>query len=294
MARRLRRMAPDVVHSFLYTDAAAARLAHRPYILSVGGIALRSSFAGQRLKLRLFELARSGAAAIVCPSQAAARHLRDEYGHDAEVIPNGLDVERFRVDLQRRPGRIFCAATPNDNRKRPHVLVEAFGILAERGIDAELVFAGAVSASRRDELLHRLPEPVRNRVSFAGEVAEDEVVRLYAGSTVTCLPSLNEAFGMVVVESLAAGTPVVGTDHGAIPELLSAEVGRMFAPDDPDACASGLQHFLELESSAALQMACRARAAAFDWSVVGPRFLDLYRRVLERQAVAGTLPKKNE
>lgn len=279
MAWRLRMLAPDLVHSFLFTDAFAAQLARRPYVISYGGIALRSSMRGHPLRTRMFWRASRGARRIVCPSAAAATHLQHEFGLTAEVIANGLDVSRFANDVDAQPGRIFCAATPNDARKRPEVLVDALALLVARGVDAHVVFAGAVDGSRRDALRGRLPDAACDRLSFAGELDEQGVAAEYAQAAVTCLPSLNEAFGMVVVESLAAGTPVVGTNHGAIPELLTSEVGRTFAPDDVSGCADAIEQFLGAAGDPRLRADCRQRAQRYDWSQIGPKYLDLYDRV---------------
>jgi glycosyltransferase involved in cell wall biosynthesis len=84
---------------------------------------------------------------------------------------------------------------------------------------------------------------------------------------------------MVLVESLAAGTPVVGADHGAIPELVDATVGATFTADDPEACARALDDVLGRDDDRELVTRCRARAASYDWSVVGPMVLDLYDRI---------------
>jgi len=278
LALHLRRRHPRLVHSFLYPDACAARLAGLPYVVSYGGIAL--SFAGHRVKRALFKLASDGARAIVCPSAAAAEHLAKAYGYKAEVIPNGLNVDRFGVDAPPAGDVVLCAATPDDRRKRLEVLVDAFSILSRRRPAVELVLAGTASPQAQAALLERLPEEhVRGRVRFIGDVDAEELTRLYASAAVTCLPSLNEAFGMVLVESLAAGTPVVGAHHGGIPEIVDDEVAATFTPDDPEACARALEDVLERASDPGLSDRCRERARRYDWSVVGPRFLELYERV---------------
>jgi phosphatidylinositol alpha-mannosyltransferase len=279
MAARLRAIAPDVVHSFLYTDALAARLARRPYLVSYGGIALRSSMRGHVLRARMFASATRGARAVVCPSEAAAAHLLNEFGFHAQVIPNGLDVSRFAVDVERDGTRILCAATPNDRRKRPEILVDALGVLVARGLDVEVAFAGDVDESRKAELAARLPDAARSRLRFLGQLDEAGVAKAYASAAVSCLPSLNEAFGMVVVESLAAGTPVGGTRHGANPELLTPEVGPTVPADEVLGCADALEEMLSISGSSTTSVACRARAQRYDWAEIGPKYLDLYERI---------------
>ena len=276
MTRHLRRTRPALAHAFLYGDAAAARLAGTPYIVSFGGIALQSSFRRRPLKYRVFEYASRGARFVVCPSRAAAQHLDSEYGIAARVIPNGLDVETYRVDRPRRAGLILCTSTPNDQRKRVSVLFDAFAVAERRRPGLELVLAGRVDDAHRRALLDRLPPALQRRVRFVGEVDSDEVRRLYAEASVTCLPSLNEAFGMVLVESLASGTPVVGAAHGAIPEIVDDSVGSLFEPDNPEDCADALLTTLDRGTGDDVITRCRARAQTFDWSIVGPQLLNLY------------------
>jgi phosphatidylinositol alpha-mannosyltransferase len=276
MARHLRRARPDVVHAFLFEDASAARLARRPYVVSYGGIALRASTAGHPLKRRLFAYGTRGARVVLCPSQAAATHLLDSYGYRAHVIPNGIDVTEFTVGAD-RDDVVLCPSTPDDDRKRVSVLVDAFAIAGRHSKTLELVLAGRASDGRRQSLLDRLPEELRTRVRFTGEVGAERLRELYGSAAVTCLPSLNEAFGMVLVESLASGTPVVGARHGAIPEIVDEEVGALFAPDDVEACSRALLTVVERARHRDLAARCRARAELYDWSVIGPRLLDVYK-----------------
>jgi len=280
MARRLRREQPAAVHSFLYQDGLAARLAGRPYLVSYGGIALRRSFDGHALWWRMFRAASAGARALVCPSRAAADHLAVAFGYRAHVIPNGLWTSDFAVPTERDPALIFCAAAPDDTRKRVDVLVAAFAkLVADAGrppAGLRLALAGPASSERRRQLLSGLGEEVADAVTFLGDLDAPALATWYATATVTCLPSLNEAFGMVVVESMAAGTPVVGADHGALPELINDAVGATFPPDDVDACAAALSRVLRENADGGMGDACRERAAECDWSTVGPQFVELY------------------
>jgi phosphatidylinositol alpha-mannosyltransferase len=274
MTALLARRRPGVVHSFLYADALAARLSRLPYVVSYGGIALPEPFRRRPIKWRMFHAATRGAGKILCPSRAAADHMKDAFGYPATVVANGLDTSPYwQPDVEREPGLVLCAATADDRRKRVAVLVDAFGLLAERA-DVRLVLAGAASDTTRAELLGRLSGPTRARVEFIGSVAPAELRTWYARASVTCLPSVNEAFGMVLVESLAAGTPVVGAAHGAIPEIVTPDVGATFPPEDPESCAAALGGILGAPPG---PEDCRRRAANFDWQEVGPGYLSIYR-----------------
>lgn len=280
MAARLRRAGPALVHSFLYTDAAAARLAGVPYVVSYGGIALPGPFRTRRLKWRLFHLASARARRVFCPSQAAADHMRGVYGYPAEMLPNGLDTSPYwQPDVERDPGLILCASTPDDRRKRVEVLVQAFGRLAPARPDLHMVLAGAAGAATQRDLLSLLDAPLHRRVEFIGDLEPVALRAWYAKAALTCLPSLNEAFGLVLVESLAAGTPVVGADHGGIPGIVTPEVGALFAPDDPVECASAIADVLNC-ANGSVEEDCRNRAAKFDWDHVGPMYLAAYEEAL--------------
>lgn len=272
----LRRERPTLVHSFLYTDAAAARLAGLPYVVSYGGIAAPETFRAHPFKWKLFHFASRRARRIFCPSAAAAGHMRTEFGYQADVLPNGIEAASYwQPNIERDPGLILCASTPDDRRKRVATLVAAFGQLASVRPDLRLVLAGSASCSTRRELLALLDEPQRNRVEFVGEVEPASLRGWYSTAALTCLPSVNEAFGLVLVESLAAGTPVVGANHGAIPEIVTPEVGALFEPDDPRSCADALQNVLNC-SDRTMSEDCRKRAAKFDWDAVGPLYLTAY------------------
>lgn len=276
MSLRLRRVRPALVHSFLYTDAAAARLAGVPYVVSYGGIALPDRFRARRLKWRLFRFASAGARRVFCPSVAAADHMRSVYGYPAEVLPNGVDTASYwQPGIERDPELVLCASTPDDGRKRVEILVRAFGRLAAERPGLRLVLAGSARPSTQYDLLSLLDDGARPRVGFVGDLQPEELRAWYSTAAVTCLPSLHEAFGLVLVESLAAGTPVVGANHGAIPEIVSPEVGALFQPDDPQACAAAIRTVLD-SAGPDTRQECRKRASKYDWDTVGPLYMAAY------------------
>ena len=95
---------------------------------------------------------------------------------------------------------------------------------------------------------------------FAGAVSRDEVLRLMASAAVTAVPSRDEAFGLVNVESLAVGTPVVASRVGGIPEIIrDGREGFLVPPEDPDALAAALGRVLE-NPALRREMSANARA----------------------------------
>jgi phosphatidylinositol alpha-mannosyltransferase len=278
LAVRLRRLKPDVVHAFSYHDAMAARLAGVPYLVWYGGIILPRSFLRVPFQYWLFRKASSRARVVACPSLAAANAMEQDYGFPAEVVPNGLDVGTFASSVATEPGRILSAATPNDTRKRPEFLVEAFCTVAAGDAAAHLVFCGTASDAVQEQLLSLAPAEVRDRITFLGELPQAELSAEFARASVSALTSLNEAFGLVLIESMAAGTPVVATRSGAIPELVDDTVGGLFDADDVAGCAAQLERVLR-DSGPELSARCVARAREYDWDAVGPKIVSLYERV---------------
>jgi glycosyltransferase involved in cell wall biosynthesis len=92
---------------------------------------------------------------------------------------------------------------------------------------------------------------------------------------------VGEAFGLVLVEALACGTPVVGYAQGGIPEIVDRpQIGRLFDRLSPESCASALTEALELLGQADTVQRCRERAADFSVDRTTERYLGLYRRLL--------------
>jgi glycosyltransferase involved in cell wall biosynthesis len=114
-------------------------------------------------------------------------------------------------------------------------------------------------------------------VEAGGEV---RLAELYAESWASVLPAVGEPFGLVLVESLAAGTPVVAARSGACPEIIDRDaVGRLCDPDDAGALAAAMAEALELSGGSGTRAACRDRARDFDWNDLVGAYEREYERV---------------
>ncbi len=286
LAFRLRRLSPWLVHAFTVSGAVAAQLAEHPYVLAYRSMTAPDTFTGRPDRWRLFTLATEGAGAVVCPSRAAAEHLETMFHVRAHVVPDGVDVARFsEVTVERQPGLVVCVADADDERARLDVLVDAFARVAREVPHAELVVVGPCSEQRRRQLIARLPDHARGRLRVVGAADRSRTAQWQARAAVVCLPAVAQASAPSLVEALAAGTPVVGADSGAIPEVVGPDVGSLFTPDDALTCARALRDVLERSATdPSLPAACRDRAARYDWSEVGPQLLRIYQEVTEHSA----------
>jgi phosphatidyl-myo-inositol alpha-mannosyltransferase len=271
----------QVLQTHHWADAAAVAVAPAtrrvPRVLWLPGTPRRASLGGRPLHRAAFGLARRGAARITVLSDYARDWLRRDFGLDALVIPPGVDTgiyEGQRPALEHPT--VLCTAAADDPRKQVDLLVRAFTHLARQRPDVRLVLAPP-RPEAAEVLVADLDPDVRDRVEVRSITDPRELAAAYRAATVAVLPSLHEAFGLVMVEALAAGTPVVGTDHGAIPEVVDdPAIGRLFPPGDAEALAVAIADVLDLSADPATEPRCRAAARRWDWSVIGPRLEEVY------------------
>lgn len=272
---RLRGSDDDVVHAFYPTDGVAAglwsRRAGRPSVFSIMGVP------NPHLRIRLDAVPRAAArcSAVTVLSHAVARAVWSHYGIESRVIHPAVDLAVFAPGERAAEPTIFCAATPDVARKRVDLLVRAFARVRRERPDARLVLIRPAS----EQLARTLAAEPGVELTTPG--TGDRLAALYASAWVTALPSIGEAFGIVLIESLAAGTPAVGTDIDAFPEIIDRdEVGRLFASGDEEDLARALLEGLELGADPATAQRCRARAADFSVERMAGAVEALYQELL--------------
>jgi phosphatidylinositol alpha-mannosyltransferase len=266
----------DLAHAFHLPDAYAAaawsRLARRPLVVSLMGLPDRRALSAFKGRERFLRASSAQAAAVHVLSDAAREALFDATGLQATVINPGTNSSAFEVAEPRaaRP-TIFCASAAADPRKRVGLLVEAFQLLRGQVPDARLLITGPAPPATDWSAV-----PGVELVS--AHIPQRDLARLYAGSWLTVLPSEREAFGQVLVESLAAGTPVVAVAGGGADEIIdSARIGMLCDRPEPQFLAETLRRALDLGRHPATRERCKQHAIRWDWSRIGPKFEALYR-----------------
>ncbi|MDB5321135.1 MAG: glycosyl transferase group 1 [Phycisphaerales bacterium] len=241
--------------------AAAARHLGVPYVLTLHGMLDDWSMAQKRLKKRIYlaiagnRLLR-GAAAIHCTAQAELEQASHWFSRERGVVlPLLFDLEAFR----RLPGPALARARfPQLNGDRPALLflsrvhpkkgleqlIGAAGELRRRGTECEILIAGPGNeeyAARLQALATSLG--VRDIVHFMGMVRGEEKLSLYQATDLFVLPTSQENFGLVLLESLACGTPVLTTSGVDIWQELQA-AGARIADAAPEALATAIGELL--------------------------------------------------
>lgn len=282
---RLARGDFDVANALFLTDAWAALQARRlggpPYVYSVHGILTRRALVHRRYRIEMFRQAAAGAAAVSALSEPAAAVLRDHLlASDPVILPGGVIGSQFAGPVKRADEpTILCPASLGDARKRGDLLLEAFERLRARRHGVRLVLAGGTDPFAAGG--ERVDAPDRGSLPRGVVAAQLDAAGLaasYRSAWVTVLPAVREAFGLVLLESLASGTPVVAARSGACPELIRDDaVGRLFEPDDAATLTDALDAALDLATDAGTAERCRAAARPWEWDRVVERYEKVYR-----------------
>jgi phosphatidylinositol alpha-mannosyltransferase len=279
---------PDVVHAHQPMAPSTALWATLEARAPVVG-----TFHSGAGRARLYDLAapvlRRAAARLavrIAVSERAAAFERERIGGGFEVIPNGVEVARWAdatpADLG--PGRKLLFVGRLDARKGFPVAVAAFERLTAGRDDLRLVVVGDGPERAAADAL---PTMLRARVTMLGAVPNVELPPIHAACDVYLGPSTGgESFGIVLIEAMAAGLPVVASDTPGYDEVVTDGLdGSLVPPSDPGALAAAAARVLDDPALAArLAGAGRVRAASFDWSEVIGRIEDAYDRALAAPA----------
>jgi glycosyltransferase involved in cell wall biosynthesis len=196
-----------------------------------------------RLLAALENRAAHKAERIFVPSRWAAEKLGALYGvplSRMQVMPNGLFLDEWRqlldaaTRIEKRPPTVLCVARLY-RRKGVDRLIRVWPKIAAKIPDAVLRIAGdGLEAARLKDLVRRTR--MERTVFFEGDVtSRAQLARLYANCDVFCLPSMHETFGIVFLEAMAAGKPVVAVNGAATPEVVrNGTDGVLVGPDDAE------------------------------------------------------------
>jgi phosphatidyl-myo-inositol alpha-mannosyltransferase len=215
----------------------------------------------------------------------AARHFISRYfPGEYRIIPNGVELDRFeRAEPyeQLRDGVLNILFVGRlEERKGLIHLLKAYHRLRKRHVDARLLVVGAGPKLREYRRYVGL-RGIRD-VEFLGRVTDEEKARYFASADVFCAPATGqESFGIVLLEAMAAGVPIVASDiHGYKQVVQRGVQGLLVEPRKPRALAAALYTLaLDPELRDRMGEAGRARAPEFSWERVTEQVIDFYREV---------------
>lgn len=221
---------------------------------------------------------------VVVPSRYSASVAHEVYGVPAErlaVVPEPIDLAEWR--------RRFAAVEPAPSgppavlavarmypRKRLDDLLRAAAVLRERIPDVRVRIVGAGPESARLHAMHAALG-LGETVTFLGEVSRRELAVQYVRAHCFCLPTVQEGFGLVFAEAMAAGLAVVACRAAAVPEIVEdRRTGLLVNPGSPEELAMALETLLTNDGlRATLGQAGAAKVAALDLEPVARRFVQV-------------------
>jgi phosphatidyl-myo-inositol alpha-mannosyltransferase len=219
----------------------------------------------------------------IAVSDVARRWQMEALGTDAVEIPNGVDIASLasapRLDGYPRAGKtVLFLGRYDEPRKGMEVLIEALPRVVERFPDLQVLVVGH---GDEGELRTQAGEMARY-LRFLGLVDDAGKASAMRSADVYCAPNIGgESFGIVLVEAMAAGAPVVASDLDAFRHVLrDGEVGRLVPPGDAAGLADGLIETLENDAVRERYVAAGCEVVAcYDWSVVASQIMRVYETV---------------
>ena len=241
----------------------------------------------------LLKAAHNQAQLNLCTSTAMVAELSEKGILHTALWQRGVDTEMFRPELRSSASRERLLGGHSDTGK---LLLYIGRLSAEKQIerikpvlealpDARLALVGdGPHRSRLEEIFSGLP------VTFVGYLAGEELAAAYASGDAFVFPSSTETLGLVLLESMAAGCPVVGANRGGIPDIVTDGVnGCLYEPDGEDGGAASLTAAVlrllgDQEQRQILSFHARREAEAWGWAGATAQLRRYYRNLLDPQA----------
>jgi glycosyltransferase involved in cell wall biosynthesis len=305
VAEALERFQPDLVHVV------------NPAVLGLGGIWLAKTrgyplvasyhthlpkylehYGMGMLEPLLWELlkaAHNQASLNLCTSTAMVQELSEKGIQHTDLWQRGVDTELFRPELRQQATREKLLGSQSDTGK---LLLYIGRLSAEKQIerirpvleaipDARLALVGDGPHRQQLEAHFRgLP------VTFVGYLAGEDLASAYASGDAFVFPSSTETLGLVLLEAMAAGCPVVGANRGGIPDIVNDGVnGCLYEPDGQDGGAASLTAAVrrllgDPQQRQALRQAARAEAEHWGWAGATAQLRRFYTRLLKQDQPA--------
>ncbi|MEX2237978.1 MAG: glycosyltransferase family 4 protein [Dehalococcoidia bacterium] len=237
----------------------------------------------------------------IAVSPAAARLIARYFPGYYNVIPNGIDIKRFHPDVEPihelMDGKIniLFLGRP-EKRKGLRHLLRAFAQVRQEVGNVRLVVAGQHSKLTRGYMDWVQRKHVED-VLFTGYVSDADVPRYYRTADIYCAPNIgNESFGLVLIEAMACGTPIVASNIEGFADVVTHGVeGLLTTPEDQDALAAALLQLIK-SPDVREEMAKRGRERAqqYGWERIGRTIISYYERLAYEKGGGKPIPEPAE
>ena len=271
---------PDVLHAHnsLWAGYAASLIHERfgiPYVITEHCTTFPSGGFPSDVST-LIRSAGDHAAVRICVSKALAAAYQPYVSKSIEVIPNVVDTSFFTPSVASARPAVFTYLAVGHliERKGFHLLLRAFAMNVSKMRDVVLRIGGAgPERSRLEHLANDLG--LKSQVEFLGSIDREKVRSAMQGANVLVLPSFQETFGVVLIEAMSTGIPVIATRCGGPEEIITAETGLLASPGDVEELGKALVEIRErVWNAEAIRHSVELRFSA---GVIAAALTDVYR-----------------
>ena len=289
----IRKINPDIVYVEIIQMGIPCFLAKKifniPYVVQCQG---SDVYLPWRLKKVTTKIVFNNAAAVIALTENMKAEIKKNYKNNLFIIPNGINLEEFKV-FPRQLARKELGIKEEENVvifigslkavKGVKYLIEAVSIAREKGVWLKLLLVGG---GEEKEELRNLSEKfaVKDCVSFIGSVQNKEVSKYMGASDIFVLPSLSEGFGIVNLEAMACGLPVIATNVGGIPDIIKdGENGFLVDPKDSAQIAEKILLLFEnAKLRAKMSANNKEEVKKYSLDIVTDKLIDVYSSCLKK------------
>ncbi|MBC8385702.1 MAG: glycosyltransferase family 4 protein, partial [Candidatus Cloacimonetes bacterium] len=290
---------PDIIHAqHLWIAPYVARLIGKPYVITVHGTDLMG-FEKDKRYHKYVHIAAENAGRIITISRQVHNKTRELININEDKLrlnPNGFDDGIFKVKEIDRSA-LFSKFGIKGNRckvvsfvgkftdfKGIDVLIKAARIVTDEIADVVFILAG--DGELRSKMEDLRTELKLDNIYFVGQQNQVDVASLYNIADVSVVPSRIEPFGLVAIEALACGTPVVATNAGGLPDFIDEKVGQLVEMEDHSALAKAIIEELTAQSKSTKgKYAVKYANDNYSWKVTLAKVIETYREILESYPV---------
>lgn len=289
MLRRSVAVVPDIIHAhFAYPDGLAAveygRQIGRPVVISVHGHDVREIPDANRRWRELVSRALMAADAVIASSADIRLRVRNLGVPEKHIyaIPQGVDCKLFRPTQRRSITGDACwqllYAGRFDERKGLAVLLDAVAQLKATGQNVCLTMVGGDVLSGEADRFKRQAEAlgIQDEVKFVDAVPWQEMTEYMAATDIFVLPSYYDSFGIVLIEAMACGKPVVATRCGGPNDIVEPGMGELVAVGDAGQLAEGIQRVIDQYDQYSPESIRRRIEARYDYRQVAQNIKAVY------------------
>lgn len=286
---------PDIIHAqHLWISSYCAKKTGIPFCTTCHGTDLIGFRKGKRYRNMTIDAVKSASFIIAISNQVKKDilNLFDISDKKIKVISNGFNSDIFRIkEIDRQKllnelglplevGKVICFVGKLTHFKGVDVLIKAASIY-EKVLDNVITLIVGYG-ELYDELVNLANEMGLKRFYFLGHHDQNVVSKIYNLADLAVVPSRGEAFGLVAIEALACGTPVIGTINGGPQDFLNEEVGALVKQDSPEDLAKKIIKEIKSDSKSKKgKLAAKYALENFSWRKNVKELIDIYKKVIK-------------